>query len=337
MPGTYNRASRRAAWQACEMATRAGVDLGGTKIQTVVVDDGDRVIGSSRRPTPTTGGPQDVADAIADALREAAAEAKVVPAELEGVGVGSPGKVDDEAGTVAGAKNLPDWDGSFDLRSALNAALDVPIRLGNDVQVATNAEFELGAGREHPSILGVFWGTGVGGGIVLDGRPWTGRDAAGEIGHIVINQGGARCSCGRRGCLEAYAGRAAMEARARRHVDRGEKTVLFEIMEQRGRPRLTSGVWARALTAGDKMAAEMLDRAVGALGAGIASAQNLLDVEAVIIGGGLGVRLGEPYVDRIREAMMPHLFNDGRPPVVALAALGDPGGAIGASLLARRR
>ena len=119
--------------------------------------------------------------------------------------------------------------------------------LGNDVQVATDAEFELGSARQYSSLLGVFWGTGVGGGIVLDGRPWIGRDAAGEIGHVVVRRGGALCGCGRRGCMEAYAGRASMEARARRRASRGENTVLFKIMEERGRTRLTSGVWARAL------------------------------------------------------------------------------------------
>ena len=168
---------------------------------------------------------------------------------------------------------------------------------------------------------------------MLDGKPWIGRDAAGEIGHVVVRLGGALCGCGRRGCMEAYAGRASMEGRARRRSNRGEKTVLFKIMEDRGRTRLTSGVWARALDKGDPMARQLLDRAVKALGVGIASSQNLLDVEAIIIGGGLGLRLGQPYVDRIREAMMPHLFNDERPPAIELAALGDLGGAIGASLL----
>ncbi len=118
-------------------------------------------------------------------------------------------------------------------------------------------------------------------------------------------------------------------------MDGGEKTVLFKIMEERGRTRLTSGVWARALDRDDAMAHRLIERAVRALGAGIASSQNVLDIEAVIIGGGLGLRLGQPYVDRIREAMMPHLFADDRPPAVELAALGDLGGAVGASLLVR--
>jgi glucokinase len=132
--------------------------------------------------------------------------------------------------------------------------------------------------------------------------------------------------------MEAYAGRAAMEARARRLSKDGEHTVLFEIMEERGRDRLTSGVWARALEQGDKLAQDLIERAVKALGAGIGSAVNLLDVEAVVIGGGLGLRFGEPMVERIRAAMMPHVFADERPPDVRLAALGDLGGAIGGAL-----
>ena len=150
-------------------------------------------------------------------------------------------------------------------------------------------------------MVGVFWGTGVGGGLILDGKPWLGRGEAGEIGHIVVKKGGARCPCGRRGCLEAYAGRAAMEARARREHEDGRKTDLFKIMKKHGRDRLTSGIWERALEAEDPLATELIDRAVGALGAGIASVINLLDVEAVIIGGGIGTRLGEPYAKRIVE------------------------------------
>ena len=188
--------------------------------------------------------------------------------DLEGVGVGSPGVVDDAAGTVAGAGNLPHWDAPFALRDTLTEALGCPVRLGNDVQVATDAEVALGAGRPYRSLLGVFWGTGVGGGIVLDGKPWLGRSAAGEIGHVVVKIGGRRCPCGRKGCMEAYAGRGAMERRARKRMDKGEKTELFKIMEKRGRERLSSGVWARALKAGDDMAASLVDEAVEALGAG---------------------------------------------------------------------
>ena len=123
----------------------------------------------------------------------------------------------------------------------------------------------------------------------------------------------------------------------RRHEEENEPTRLFKIMERRNKPRLSSGVWAEALEHEDEMAQRLIERALAALGAGVASAINLLDIPAVMIGGGLGTRLGQPYADKILAAMMPHLFVDSRPPVVITAALGDLGGAIGASLIAPAR
>ncbi len=316
------------------MKARAGIDLGGTKIQTVIVNGRHRVLGEARRETPREGGPAAVVAEMAAAVSEAAGAAGVKTRELVGVGLGSPGDADPEEGTVAQARNVsPDWVDPYPVAAELGRTLGSPVAIGNDVQVATDAEYRLGAGKPYRSLLGVFWGTGVGGGLILDGRAWTGRGAAGEIGHMVVKRGGARCTCGRRGCLEAYAGRAAMELRARRQAKKGRSTSLFKIMEERDRPKLTSGVWARALHDGDKLAEKLVDRAVRALGAGIASAVNLLDVESVVLGGGLGVRFGERYLHRIEEAMMPHLFVSERPPDLHVAALGDLGGAVGAALL----
>ena len=314
---------------------RGGIDLGGTKIQAVIVDGRNKVLGEARRPTPTSGGPEAVCAELADTLADAGASAGIDPSTLSGVGVGSPGAIDADAGTVAQARNLPDWIDPFPLADRLSEAVAAPVQVDNDVSVATAAEFELGVGKEYSSLLGVFWGTGVGGGIVLNDEPWTGRGAAGEIGHMVVKIGGRRCPCGRRGCMEAYAGRGAMEARARKLHKQGHKTELLKIMRKRGRERLTSGVWARALEQGDDLANEIVAEAIEALGAGVASAVNLLDVEAVVIGGGLGVRLGKPYARKIAAAMQPHLFVDDRPPAIEVAALGDLGGAIGAALLAR--
>jgi glucokinase len=316
------------------MLLRAGVDLGGTKIQTVVTDDQHTVLGQARHPTPKDGGPQGVADGIVAAIREALDGAGDTTGQLEGIGIGSPGVADDKAGTVTQARNVtPDWTGSFPLASAVAEPLGgVRVRLGNDVDVATLAEAHLGAGRGHASLLGVFWGTGVGSGIILNHERWLGRGAAGELGHVVVKINGARCTCGRRGCVEAYAGRRAMELHAQQLHARGHDTDLFKIMERRERDTLSSGVWARALEHGDTMAQELIERAVAALAAGIASAVNLMDFEAVVIGGGLGTRLGEPYVARIREQMLPHLFVDDDPPPVVVAELGDLGGAIGAAM-----
>jgi glucokinase len=312
---------------------RGGIDLGGTKIQTVVVDAAGTVLGEARRPTPTSGGPADVAQALEEALREAIAAAGAEPRDLIGVGVGSPGEADGKTGIVSGARNLPGWEGSFPLGETLEATLETKVRVGNDVQVAVEAEYRLGAGREFGSLLGVWWGTGVGGGIVLDGKPWLGRGAAGEIGHVVVKRGGARCPCGRRGCMEAYAGRAAMEAEARRQHEEGHKTDLFDLMRKHEKPRLTSGIWERALDHSDKLAEKLIDRAIEALGTGVASACNVLDVEAIVIGGGLGQRLGARCMEPLTKEMHKHLFVDERPPAVRIAELGDLGGAIGAALL----
>jgi glucokinase len=312
---------------------RGGIDLGGTKIQAAVVGPRGKVHGEKRVPTPTSGGPADVAREMAAALAGSADQAGVKPSDLLGVGIGAPGDADPD-GVVSAASNLPGWSGSFPLAAELSKQLGTSVRVGGDVQVATEAEFRLGAGKPYSSILGVFWGTGVGGGVILDGKPWTGRGNAGEIGHMVIVRGGARCPCGRRGCMEAYAGRGAMEAKAREEHEKGTKTQLFKIMKDRGHDRLKSSVWEHAIEDGDKLAEHLIDRAVKALGAGIASAVNLLDVEAVILGGGLGVRFGEPYLRRISKHAAKHLFVDERPPAMRVAALGDLGGAIGASLLA---
>lgn len=314
-------------------ARRGGIDLGGTKIQAIVVDSENNVVGQSRCPTPHEGGPQDVADAMTTAMSEAASLAGIETSALRGVGVGSPGEIDAGSGAVSNARNLPNWIESFPLGPNLALALGTRVVVGNDVDVATSAEYELGAGRDHGSVLGVFWGTGVGGGLVLGGKQWDGRGSAGEIGHMVVKRGGAKCPCGNRGCMEAYAGRSAMEIEARRRVADGGKTDLFKLMKKHDKPRLTSGIWQRAVEHDDEMAVELIDRAIKALGAGIASAVNLLDPEIVVLGGGLGVRFGEQLGSRIEKRMHLNLFNHDNPPEFQVAALGDFGGAIGAALL----
>jgi glucokinase len=314
---------------------RGGIDLGGTKIEAVVLAGEDHVAGQARKPTPLTGGPAVVAEQMAEAMNEAAAAAGVPASELRGVGVGSPGAVDAAAGTVARAGNLPDWEEPFPLAATLAKSLGTRVKLGNDVGVAVEAEAAIGAGTGYRSLLGLWWGTGVGGAVMIGGKRWLGRGSAGEIGHTVVKLGGARCPCGRRGCLEAYAGRSALERRVQRAQRKGVKTKLYRIMEKKGHTRLTSGVWEEALERGDRLAEELIERAIAALGAGAASVVNLLDVEAVIVGGGLGTRLGEPAVERIRHAMTAHLFRPDAPPEVRGAALGDLGGAIGAARLIR--
>lgn len=319
------------------MAVRGGLDLGGTKIQAIVLDDTNTVIGQARTPTPRAGGPPAIVAELASVMGTACEDAGVAVADLNGVGIGAPGAVDADAGTLSRSGNLDGWrDATVAVCDLLAAELggSVDVFLGNDVSVAVQAEVALGAARDVPSALGVFWGTGVGGAVIFDGQEWEGRGAAGEIGRMVVKTGGRQCPCGRRGCMEAYAGRGAMQKRAHHlHHDRGRKTNLFHLMHEKGKPVLTSSVWAKALETSDGLAHELIDEAVEAIATATASAVNLLDLERVVLGGGLGLRLGEEYRARIGQAMLPHLFKDADPPPLVLAELGDLGGAIGAARL----
>ncbi len=311
----------------------AGVDLGGTKIQTVVTRR-HAVVGRARVLTPQTGVPGDVIAAIAGTVQSALEDAGASVDALRAVGIGTPGEIDTEAGAVLLAANVPGFQKRVELASEVSALLGgVAVKVGNDVSVGVLGEYARGAGKPYRNVLGVWVGTGVGGGLILDGELHDGRGAGGEVGHMVVEPDGLRCPCGRRGCLEAYAGRLAMERRARKLVARGGKTKLFSIMEKRGRTSLSSGVYARALKRGDKMTRKLIDDAVWALGLGLASAQNLLDLEAIVIGGGLGDRLGQPFVDRIAEQMKPHVFAHEAPQVLR-TELGDLSGAVGAAVLA---
>jgi len=311
----------------------AGVDVGGTKIQTVVLENRE-VVGSARVPTPQTGDPGDVIDAIVGTIRTSLEAAGTTASDLRGIGIGTPGEVDANAGAVLLAANVPGFSERVELGPLVSKQLGkAKVTVGNDVNVGVLGEYRRGAGRPYENLLGVWVGTGVGGGLIIKGELYDGRGAGGEFGHMLVKPRGLRCSCGRHGCVEAYAGRTSMERRARQLVKGGDKTDLFRIMEKHERTRLSSGVFARALEQGDKMAKKLIEDAAWALGIGMASAQNLLDLEAIIVGGGLGDRLGQPFVDQIVEQMAPHLFAE-EAPVVLGTELGDLSGAVGAAVLA---
>ena len=328
---TRAQAATRGGTRRRRSAAYAGVDVGGTKIQVVVTDARFNRLGESRDQTPRTGGPPAVVRAIAELVEAARLDAGG-PA-LAAVGVGAPGTVDRRRGIVARSPNLAGWMEPYPLTGELAKLVGAPVSVDNDVRAGVLGEHRLGAARPYADVLGVWFGTGVGGAVILGGQLRLGRSGAcGEIGHVVVQPGGRRCGCGRRGCLEAYAGRASMERRARKLERSGRPTKLFEIMARQERDHVTSGVLARALEQGDALAHDLLDTAVWAAGAAIASVVNVLDVEAVVIGGGLGTRLGAPFVNRVAAAMQPHLFVDGEASVKVLpAGLGDYAGALGAA------
>ncbi|MGD0379581.1 MAG: ROK family protein [Acidimicrobiales bacterium] len=310
----------------------AGVDLGGTKIQAVIVSAGV-VVGQSRHLTPNTNATDVVAEIVAS-IRSALDDAGLAPSSLSAIAVGSPGSVDVETGHVSSARNVPGFMEVVALGPTVSAAFGgTRVLVDNDVRAAVMGEFRQGAGRPYRNFLGVFVGTGVGGGLILQGELHHGGGNAGEIGHTTVKPGGRRCGCLRLGCLEAYAGRQSIEQTARVRVEKGQKTKLFEIMDRKGRDRVTSSVIADALEQGDRLTIELVDEAVEALGVALANAQNLLDLEAIIVGGGLGDRLGQPFVRRVERAMATNLRFPERAPAVLGTELGDLSGAVGATVL----
>ena len=306
-----------------------GVDLGGTKVQAVAVAN-QRVVGEARRPTPQTDATA-VVDEIVATVKEAASAA---PGKVVRIGIGTPGTITGD-GHVSKATNVPGFMEDVPLGPSVSKAFGgVPVAVDNDVRAAAMGEFHRGAGRPYRDLLGVFVGTGVGGGLILGGTVRRGRGSAGEIGHTSVKQGGRQCSCGQRGHVEAYAGRMCIELAARRKQAEGADTVLFEIMKRKGRDRVTSSVIADALERGDALTHALIDKAVEALAIGLANVQNTLDLEAMIVGGGLGDRLGAPFIRRIADAMTPRLRVPEHPPVMLATQLGDLSGAVGAAVIA---
>lgn len=306
----------------------AGVDVGGTNIGVGLVDDDHAVVDRGKCPTPQSN-PQDVAEAIIELV----SDLDEAPAAI---GVGLPGVIHE--GRVLEAPNLAGWDDSFDIVGLLEERFSVPVALANDANVGVIGEWLAGAATGHDDVLGVWMGTGIGGGLILGGRPYYGaRGAAGEIGHVIAQHAGALCTCGRRGCIEAYAGRRSMAATARAMVEAGRHTSLFDIQEEEGKPRPTSKVWDRALDGDDPLATQLFDLAIEILGVGIGSMLNILDVDLVVIGGGMAEKRGQDLADRIAAQAEPVVLHPNPDLVFVTAALGDDSGLVGAAEIGRAR
>lgn len=298
-----------------------GVDLGGTKVLVARVGPDGTVTDRVKRPTPTEG-PEAVAAAIAEMVAEVGG--------ADRLGVGTPGYVD-AGGVVAGVPNLVGWIPPVPLGQLLRDATGIDeIAVDNDVNAGALAEAAHGAAAGRLDVLCTFMGTGVGGGLILDGRLRRGpRGLAGEIGHVTVRAGGRLCGCGGRGHMEAYAGRVGMEREARRRHDAGEETALVALA---GDGRMKSGIFAKALDQGDRVATELVAEAVEAVALAVAGTVMLVDVATVVVGGGVADKLGAPFVARIGEAVAAQLG-----PLLTVevlpAALGDDAGVVGAALL----
>jgi glucokinase len=311
-----------------------GVDLGGTYISVVVLDGEDQQLGWSRMKTPAGGERNEVLEVMEAAVHAGLGDADLEIGDVEAMGVSTPGVVID--GTVGNAANVPGWQERFSLKEGLEGRMDATVRVVNDVSAAAVAEHRLGAAAGHDDVLVVFVGTGVGAGLILGGEPYEGAfGGAGEFGHTVVAMNGNVCPCGRRGCVEAYAGRRALEMSVERAVNSGVDTVVPALVEKQDKSQVTNEVIRDALALGDPLTADLVDQAVEALGAGIASAVNLVDVEVVVVGGRLVDQLGPSFIRRVEAAMWPSLFLVPARVEVVPAALGGDSGALGAAIVAR--
>jgi glucokinase len=312
-----------------------GVDLGGTKILAAVVDQNGRVVGKGKKATHADRGPAEVIERIGKAMDEALEASKMTKRSISAIGIGAPGIIDSAAGVVIEITNIPGFK-NIDINKTLRKWHDVPVTLSNDVRVGAIGEHRVGAGRGLHTLITVFVGTGVGGGIILNGKVYEGaRGSAGEIGHMVIMADGPFATGGGiRGGIESLASRSAIERELRAGIAAGVPTVLPELMKEK-EGALTSSVLARAVAKNDPLTVDTLRRAAHYLGLHAATLVNAFDPQALIYGGGVIEGLGEWMLGPIRKTAQQYFINRREPESVKIVEgqLGEEAGVVGAGLL----
>ncbi len=298
-----------------------GVDVGATKILAAVFDRKLKPIAVGKAKTPREAKAEVVVDAISEAVRGVLAQAGEVPG-LAGVGVAVPGPLDRAKGIVRYTPNMGFHD--FPLGKELTGLFGAPAFLENDVQAGVLGELRAGALRGAMNAVGVFIGTGVGGGIVINGEIYRGATgSAGEVGHMIVQEGGASCGCGNYGCLEALSSRTAMAKEAAAQAASGKAPALFEEAGTDIRKYRSSALF-KSVAAGDKGVRRSVDRAAWWLGVGLANLVHLLNPEAIVIGGGVATRFGKKFVQAAEASMEEHLLPGMSGTVrVLLSELGD--------------
>ncbi len=313
-----------------------GIDLGGTKILTAVVDSSGHVLATAKKSTQAEKGPEAVIERIEKTMDEALDEAKLKKEKISAIGIGAPGIIDSARGIAVALTNLPGWK-NVELAKALKKWHNAPVVLSNDVRVAAVGEHRVGAGRGTHSMVAVFVGTGIGGGIIINNLPWVGfRSSAGEVGHMItLADGPYAPGGGIRGGIEAIASRSAIDRDLRAGIASGRKTVLPELMKEKGSDAITSSVLAKAVSKNDPLTLDVLRRAAHYLGLHAASVINVLDPEMLVYGGGVVEGLGEWMVSQIRDTAKQYAINkeDLDKVKIVEAKLGEDAGVIGAALM----
>lgn len=303
-------------------------DLGGTNLRAALVNEQGEVFARRERPTPE--GAEAVVAAVGDLLAQVARASASPPLAA---GVGSPGLVDADAGIVALSPNIPGFR-NLQLAAPVSERVGLPTYIENDASAAALGEYRFGAGRGTRHLLHATLGTGIGGGIVIDGRLYRGaRGFAGEIGHVVLDPAGPRCSCGSRGCLEALVSGWAFAARARRLIQSGNSPVLLEIVGYR---EPTAADLHAAALAGDRQCEAEIRNGGHLLGIGLGGLVNVLNPDIVTLSGGL-LNMGEMLLKPMREALFSIAYGPASGTQLATTTLDDDAGLLGAAAVAFER
>lgn len=314
------------------MRYRIGIDLGGTNIKAGLVDEKDRILLEKRIPTDAERTADEIIGDMAKLVQGLLCESAAAVGDIAGVGIGSPGTIDADTGMVLYSNNV-NWE-NVPLGPILSDMLSLSVKVANDANCAALGEMKAGAARGCRSFVLITLGTGVGFGIVIDGKVFDGAQAGGaELGHTSLISGGELCSCGRRGCLEAYASATALIRDTRRAAERSRASAIWEFCG--GDLLNVSGKTAfDAAEAGDQAAQRVVEEYIRYLGEGIVNVVNIFRPELVLISGGLcgqGARLTEPlqaYADRYCFA-----GRRGFIPKIAIAELENSAGILGAAAL----
>ena len=306
-----------------------GIDLGGTFIKGGIVNGQGEILVQDKTPTESEKGADGVANNIANLAKNLIEKAGLTVAEVQGLGMGVPGMIDSGKGEVVFSNNLA-WEHFF-IGDAVSALTGLPVKIANDANVATLGEVKFGAAKGYQHAVMLTLGTGVGGGIVLNGKLYEGNHGAGaELGHSVIAMGGEQCTCGRKGCLEAYASATALIRDTKRAMEKNKESKLWEV----GSLESVTGKTAFDYAPVDAAAQEVVTNYVEALGAGIVNFANVFRPEIVLLGGGVCAQ-GENLLKPLKAVLKRDLFAGDRGPQVELkiAELGNSAGLLGAAAL----
>ncbi len=310
-----------------------GVDIGGSKIFAGVVDEAGNILSRAKRKTLAAEGFEVSLGQIVDCITEAIQTSNIPEEKILAIGLGSPGPLDIEKGIILYTPNL-NWKDA-PLKDSIEAKFNKPVKVDNDVNTGTLGELVFGAGKGAKDIIGLFVGTGLGGGVIIDGKVLHGfNQNAGELGHIMVNPKGPRCGCGVRGHLEAIASKSGIEKMIRKAIKAGKPTMIQKELEKEKGP-VKSNSLAKAYSKGDKIVRKAVKRSARYLGYGVGSFLNIFNPEVVVLGGGIIESFGQEYIDMVIEVAQKNVFPIAIQNVrIVPAALGDDSVILGASVLA---